>query len=234
MDENKSPEELKELGNNAVKENKFEEAILYYTYAIKQDASNYALYSNRSLAFLKVKQYFFALDDATETIRLNPTWPKGYFRKGEVEFITGRYVDAYESYAKALELKPDDLNVRAALNRAKRHIAKERKADETIPWLGAGIGIILGVIIVIADCLFTYKPTHPMLMAFITIIIAMVGYAVAKCYRYYIKSQRKSLLDPPIDLMPDQDVGEENHETRTHSPRYSKSQARQRYRKGKL
>lgn len=44
-----------------------------------------------------------------------------------MEFITGRYVDAYESYAKALELKPDDLNVRAALNRAKRHIAKERK-----------------------------------------------------------------------------------------------------------
>lgn len=59
-----------------MKENKFEEAILYYTYAIKQDTSNYALYSNRSLAFLKVKQYFFALDDAIETIRLNPTWPK--------------------------------------------------------------------------------------------------------------------------------------------------------------
>lgn len=39
-----------------------------------------------------------------------------------------------------------------------------------------------------------------MLMAIITIIIAMVGYAVAKCYRYYIKSQRKSLLDPPFDL----------------------------------
>lgn len=32
-------------------------------------------------------------------------------------------------------------------------------ADEQIPWLGAGIGIILGAIIVIADFLFTTNPT---------------------------------------------------------------------------
>lgn len=32
-------------------------------------------------------------------------------------------------------------------------------ADQTIPWVGAGIGIIIGVSIVIADCLLTYKPT---------------------------------------------------------------------------
>lgn len=32
-------------------------------------------------------------------------------------------------------------------------------ADEQIPWLGAGIGIILGAIIVIADFAFTVSPT---------------------------------------------------------------------------
>lgn len=32
-------------------------------------------------------------------------------------------------------------------------------AEEQIPWLGAGIGIILGAIIVIADFLFTSNPT---------------------------------------------------------------------------
>lgn len=32
-------------------------------------------------------------------------------------------------------------------------------ADKTIPWVGAGLGIIIGVTIVIADCLFTYRPT---------------------------------------------------------------------------
>ena len=32
-------------------------------------------------------------------------------------------------------------------------------ADDQIPWLGAGVGIIMGVIIVMADHILTYKPT---------------------------------------------------------------------------
>lgn len=64
------------MGNESVKNQKFEEAILHYTYAIKLDPSNYTLHSNRSYAFLKVQQYYFALEDANETIRLNPSWPK--------------------------------------------------------------------------------------------------------------------------------------------------------------
>ena len=32
-------------------------------------------------------------------------------------------------------------------------------ADQQIPWLGAGVGIILGVIVVIADYVLTNKPT---------------------------------------------------------------------------
>lgn len=71
-----TPEALKELGNTAVKNQKYEEAILYYTQAIKADPNNFTLYSNRSFAFLKVQQYYFAMQDAFETIRLNPAWPK--------------------------------------------------------------------------------------------------------------------------------------------------------------
>ncbi|KAJ3641545.1 hypothetical protein Zmor_028048 [Zophobas morio] len=236
MDEN-SPEALKELGNAAVKNQKYEEAVLYYTQAIKSDLSNYTLYSNRSFAFLKVHQYYFAMEDAKETIKLNPMWPKGYFRKAEIEYTTKHYLSACESYQKALQLKPDDVNLIDALNRTKREILKERKADEVIPWLGAGIGIVVGVIIVIADCIFTHKPTHPLLMAFVTIVIAMVGYGIAKTYRYYVRCQRDGLLDPPLDLMNEDETESENSsekEAKTHTPRYTKSQARQRYKKGKL
>lgn len=70
------------MGNKAVRENKFEEAVLHYTHAIKLDEQNYTLYSNRSLAFLKLKHYYLAIDDAREAININANWPKGYFRKG--------------------------------------------------------------------------------------------------------------------------------------------------------
>lgn len=59
-----------------MKNEKFEEAILHYTYAIKLDPTNYTLHSNRSYTFLKVQQYYLALEDANETITLNPSWPK--------------------------------------------------------------------------------------------------------------------------------------------------------------
>lgn len=69
-------EELKTKGNECVKNGKFIEAVLLYTQAIKMDPNNYALYSNRSLAFLKLDQHYLSLQDANETVRLQPQWAK--------------------------------------------------------------------------------------------------------------------------------------------------------------
>lgn len=76
-------------------------------------------------------------------------------------------------------------------------------------------------------------------MALMTISIAMMGFGVAKGFRYFVKCQRKSLLDPPIDLLAednnDSKNTSENNET-TNSDKhhkYSKAQARQRFKKGK-
>lgn len=67
-----------------MKEQKYEEAVLHYTHAIKIDEKNHSLHSNRSLAFLRMQQFYLAMEDAKETIRLRPDWAKGYFRKAEV------------------------------------------------------------------------------------------------------------------------------------------------------
>jgi Flp pilus assembly protein TadD len=69
-------QELKDQGNACIKSEKYEEAVLHYTQALAIDSKNFSLYSNRSLAFLKMKQFYFALQDAMETIKLNPTWAK--------------------------------------------------------------------------------------------------------------------------------------------------------------
>lgn len=64
------------MGNQCIKDGKAIEAIFHYTHAIKLDPKNYSLHSNRSLAFLKSEQYYYALEDAKETIRLKPDWAK--------------------------------------------------------------------------------------------------------------------------------------------------------------
>ncbi|XP_076643686.1 uncharacterized protein LOC143353954 [Halictus rubicundus] len=231
---------LKELGNACVKKQKYAEAIFHYTQAIEFDPQTYSVYSNRSYAFLKMQQYHFAMEDALMTIQLKPDWTKGYFRKAEVESQTFRFSEALQSYNIALSLQPNEPTILEAMNKVSMLLIKDKRADQQIPWLGAGVGIILGVIVVIADYVFTNKPslTHPLLMASLTMSIAMLGFGVAKGFRYFVKCQRKSLLEPPIDLFGEDkeqvdDVNAEMNGEKEKHPKYSKAQARQRFKKGK-
>ncbi|XP_018364315.1 PREDICTED: hsp70-Hsp90 organizing protein 3-like, partial [Trachymyrmex cornetzi] len=189
-------ENLKQQGNACVREKKYENAMIHYSQAIKLDPKNYSLYSNRSFTFLMLERYRDALNDALITIRLKPDWSKGYFRKGEVELKLSSYNEALESYNKALSLQPNEPKILEAMNKASKSLIKDRRADQQIPWLGAGVGIILGVTVVIADYVFTNKPTltHPLLMALLTMTIAMIGFGIAKGLRYFLKHQRKSVL----------------------------------------
>ncbi|GLG95870.1 hypothetical protein R5R35_007893 [Gryllus longicercus] len=247
MDNAVQVQELKEKGNACVRGQNYAESILHYTEAIKLDPQNFSLYSNRSLAFLKMQQFYLAMEDAKQTIRLKPDWAKGHFRKAEVEFQTFQFSDALLSYGRALQLQPEDPGLIEALRRASRESQRDQRADDQIPWLGAGVGIITGVLIVLADRILTRSPTltHPILMVLLTLTIAMLGYAIARAFRYYVKCQRSSLLEPPLDLLEEMKQNEKNdkecqddssvpevgkHE-RTH--RYTKAQARQRYKKNK-
>lgn len=75
-------------------------------------------------------------------------------------------------------------------------------------------------------------------MALLTMSIAMLGFGIAKGFRYFVKCQRKSLLDPPVDLFGENkeehdDVDTEMNNEKEKHPKYSKAQARQRFKKGK-
>lgn len=73
------------------------------------------------------------------------------------------------------------------------------------------------------------------------VVIAALGYGLARCYRYYMKQQRIGLLDPPVNLLDgfkrptetdaNSDAGE--HEQYVNRTRYTKAQARQRFKRGR-
>ncbi|XP_067121382.1 stress-induced-phosphoprotein 1-like [Centruroides vittatus] len=197
--------ELKEKGNESLKKGNYAEAMIHYTHALKLDPSNYQLYSNRSLAFLKLQQYYYALEDAKQTISYKPDWAKGYFRKGEVEFQTEHYSDAIESYRKALQLE-DDPNLVDAIRKAKRELYLLRKADVQYPWIGAGVGFILGALLVAADTVIKEESflQHPFLKVLLIVVTVCICYAVTKWHRHYLSQYRKSLLELPFDLFGNQ------------------------------
>ena len=237
-----------------------------------------------------MQQFYLAYQDAKRTIELRPDWAKGYFRKAEVEFATFQFDKALTSYTKAFCLQKDDRSLMDAMKKAARELKKDQRADKQIPWLGAGIGIIVGVAIVLADYLVADKPVllvilsfwyfsvlllhlmtffhsvqHPILKVLLTIAISLLGFGFCKAYRYYIKTQRESLILPPIDLiggkyknllpsvlnfcninfvLKSDDHSQENSQEATDDAalksemkdpqkRFSKAQARHRYKKGK-
>lgn len=73
------------------------------------------------------------------------------------------------------------------------------------------------------------------------IVITAIGYGIARGYRYFRKQQKIGLLEPPVNLLDEfkkpteqstsNDAGE--NEAYTNRVRYTKAQARQRFRRGK-
>lgn len=75
-------------------------------------------------------------------------------------------------------------------------------------------------------------------MVLMVVVISMIGYGIARGYRYYSKLQRRGQLDAPIDLLeefkkPEVNGIETEPENITNRNRYTKAQARQRFKRGK-
>ncbi|XP_017775399.1 PREDICTED: stress-induced-phosphoprotein 1 [Nicrophorus vespilloides] len=109
---------LKEQGNKALAENKFEEAVKFYTDAIIIDSNNHVLYSNRSAAYAKLQNYNLALADGEKTIEIKPDWPKGYSRKGLAQVYLEKYDDAIKTYQDGLRVDPDNVTLKDGLKEA--------------------------------------------------------------------------------------------------------------------
>lgn len=80
---------------------------------------------------------------------------------------------------------------------------------------------------------------HPSLMVLLVMAVSGIGYGIARLVRYYRRLQRRSLLERPegLDRKASGDDGDEERpdgvDLLTNRTRYSKAQARQRFRKGK-
>ena len=111
---------LKQLGNAAFKEARFQQAVEHFTAAVALDRTSHLLFSNRSGALAAVGRYQEALEDAEQCLALNPTWAKGHSRKGAALYGLGRYEDAVSTYEAGLALDPSSMQMTFALEDLKK------------------------------------------------------------------------------------------------------------------
>jgi stress-induced-phosphoprotein 1 len=100
----------KAKGNAAFSAKNYEEGIKHFTEAIGHDPTDHVFYSNRSACYASSSppDYTKALADGEKCVSIKPDWPKGYSRKGLAEFNIGKLSEAEATYAKGLELAPQD------------------------------------------------------------------------------------------------------------------------------
>ena len=72
------------------KAEQYDRAVKHLTVALSLDEKSHVLFSNRCTAYIALDEYGKAMEDADECVRLQPSWAKGYLRRGSVYFRMGQ------------------------------------------------------------------------------------------------------------------------------------------------
>ncbi|KAI9433302.1 chaperone [Lactarius indigo] len=121
-------EALKAEGNKAFAAKDYDVAIDLFSKALDLDQNNFVLWSNRSAAKAGKRDWDGALADAEQCIKVNPTWAKGYARKGAALHGQRRYVEAIETYESGLKIE-DSPAIRKGYEEVKAAKAADERGD---------------------------------------------------------------------------------------------------------
>jgi DnaJ homolog subfamily C member 7 len=107
---------LKNLGNEAFKAQKYEEAIDLYSQSIGLNPGESSYYSNRGLGYLRLKKYRESLNDCLKALDLNGDNIKAMLHASKCYINYGELNQAFDLLTKARTTKPGDQDILETLN----------------------------------------------------------------------------------------------------------------------
>ncbi|KAH0973850.1 hypothetical protein GBA52_015749 [Prunus armeniaca] len=125
----KLADEEREKGNEYFKQQKYPEAIKHYTESLRRNPKDPKAYSNRAACYTKLGAMPEGLKDAEKCIELDPTFAKGYTRKGAVQFFMKEYEKALETYQEGLKHDASNQELLDGVRRCVQQINKASRGD---------------------------------------------------------------------------------------------------------
>ncbi|KAF0757311.1 hypothetical protein AaE_004306, partial [Aphanomyces astaci] len=121
-------EDFKEKGNDALKAFKFPLAVEMYTTAISLIPTA-IYYSNRAAAHIKMESYGLALEDASESIKIDPSYIKAYYRRASASLPLGHLKDALRDYRTVVKMKPTSAEAKSKMKLCEQLIRQAAFAE---------------------------------------------------------------------------------------------------------
>uniref|UniRef100_A0ACD5YM31 Uncharacterized protein n=1 Tax=Avena sativa TaxID=4498 RepID=A0ACD5YM31_AVESA len=125
----KVADEEREKGNEMFKQQKYPEAIKHYNEALRRNPKDVKVYSNRAACYTKLGAMPEGLKDAEKCIELDPTFSKGYTRKGAIQFFMKEHEKAMETYQAGLKHDPNNQELLDGIRRCIEQINKANRGD---------------------------------------------------------------------------------------------------------
>lgn len=102
----------------------YDRAIELYSLAINGDSSQATLYGNRSIAYLRKECFGAALEDASQAIKLDPKYIKGYYRRAMALMALARYKQAQKDLETICKARPSDVDAKNRLEECKKIVKR--------------------------------------------------------------------------------------------------------------
>lgn len=109
----------REYGNKEFSNGNFTAAVKSYTKCLGMKGKNYIAFSNRAMAYLKLKEYHRAESDCNLALLLVPNHTKSLLRRATARNALGKHRAALADLMTALEEDPSNKNIRGELQRTK-------------------------------------------------------------------------------------------------------------------
>ena len=101
-------EGAKQIGNEAFRSGRYEDAIRRYSEAIYLNPKEAIYYSNRAMAHLKLGNYSDAEMDCDAALEIDNYLVKAWLRRGTARMAMGMLEEARSDYQRVLELEPNN------------------------------------------------------------------------------------------------------------------------------
>ena len=115
-----SASEYKEKANALLKNKEYTKALEMYDMAIKLAPEDKVHWSNRSACYMNLEQGDKALEDAEKCIQIDPTWARGYQRKGQALIKLQKTQEAIDTFKQGLTHDPNNETLKTCLSDAEK------------------------------------------------------------------------------------------------------------------